>query len=250
MKSRLRPLLLLSTLKSWKPRWGSRQTYDFALCEESSLQYYCGFSRQMYLFFSSSFDKDFMSKGLDEGRHLKKKKRKCIPVHAIASQLDGNVLTSLPAFHSLTGSDTTSFLVGHSKKICWNICKANHQLLPLLGWGDLTAQARADAEQFICNLYKVDTTRSVNITRSILFAQSRTPEILPPTKDSLSFHIKRAHYQASVWYQTDRQQPVLSLPETTGWKIENGNFIPTLMSLSSAPESFITLITCSCTTQL
>jgi hypothetical protein len=175
------------------------------------------------------------------------KKQKHIPIHTIAAELV-NMLSSLPAFHSLTGSDTTSFLAGHTKKSCWNAFKEHHGLLSSLGKGDLTDQACSDAEAFICKVYKVDA-ESVDHARSVLFAQARPLGTLPPTHDALSFHIKRAHYQAAVWQQADRQHPALSPPETLGWRIENGKLVPTLTTLPSVPESCVALIFCSCTTQ-
>ena len=47
------------------------------------------------------------------------KHRKYYPVHSIVEGLDMSPLAiaeSLPAFHSLTGCDTTSYICGHSKK--------------------------------------------------------------------------------------------------------------------------------------
>ena len=65
----------------------------------------------------------------------------------------------------------------------------------------------------------------------------------------LHFHIKRSHYQASLWRQADKQHPELPPPETMGWTIQSRALVPTLISLPSLPESCIELITCKCTTQ-
>lgn len=46
------------------------------------------------------------------------KTSKYIPVHSVAGQFDNNILSSLPAFRWLTGSDTTFSLAGHTKKLC------------------------------------------------------------------------------------------------------------------------------------
>ena len=83
------------------------------------------------------------------------KYRKCIPIHTSAAQIDDNVLNSLLAFHSLTGSDTTYFLAGHSKKTCWKVFNDNHNLLKNLGDGELSDQTANDAEVFICKVYNV-----------------------------------------------------------------------------------------------
>lgn len=77
------------------------------------------------------------------------KKPKYIPIHLMAAQFDAHVLSSLPAFHSLTGCDTTSFLAGHTKKSYWNVYNENHDLLSNLGKADLNDQTSAAAEAFI-----------------------------------------------------------------------------------------------------
>lgn len=82
------------------------------------------------------------------------KKPKYIPIHFVTAKFDAHILSGLPAFHSLTESDTTSFLAGHSKKSCWNVYKDNHDLLSNLGKGNLSDQTSAAAETFICKVYK------------------------------------------------------------------------------------------------
>ena len=172
-----------------------------------------------------------------------------IPIHLVAAQFDAHVLSSLPAFHSLTGCDTTSFLAGHTKKSCWNVYNENHHLLSNLGKGDLNDQTCAAAAAFICKVYKVHATISVDSARSTLFAQAHLLETLPPTHDALSFHIKQSHYQASVWRQADKQRPELPPSETMGWTIQSGALVPTLISMPSLSESCIELFTCKCTTK-
>ena len=67
------------------------------------------------------------------------KKRKYIPVREIATQLSSvpALLESIPAFHALTGSDTTSFVSGHSKKSARKVFKKHSELLRNLGEGEL-----------------------------------------------------------------------------------------------------------------
>ena len=54
------------------------------------------------------------------------------------------------------------------------------------------------------------------------------PEILPPTNDALSFHIKQANCQAAVWQQCHLQHPQPLLPETMGWRLEDSVFVSVL----------------------
>ena len=44
-----------------------------------------------------------------------------VPVHDVCQNLSNRVLKALPAFHALTGCDTTSALSGIGKKKPWNV---------------------------------------------------------------------------------------------------------------------------------
>jgi len=155
------------------------------------------------------------------------------------------------AFHALTGSDSTSYLAGHSKKSCWNVFKENHDLLQ--GLGDCTGlneQMIANAVAFVCKLYDSQSvTTSVNQLRSNMFIKGLSIEKLPPTQDALSHHIMRSHYQASVWQQTCLQRPHLPPPETMGWALEEGALVPLLTSLPPVPKACEELISCGFFTQ-
>lgn len=65
------------------------------------------------------------------------KERKYVPVHAVVEQLqmEPQVLELLPGFHALTGSNSTSYIVGHSKKTCWEVFIEYSHLLSGLGKG-------------------------------------------------------------------------------------------------------------------
>jgi len=83
------------------------------------------------------------------------KKQRYIPIHLVTAKFDNCVLSILPAFHSLTDSDTTFFLAGHTKKSCWNIFTEHYKLLSTLGKGVLYAPT--NVENFICKVYKATT---------------------------------------------------------------------------------------------
>ena len=129
------------------------------------------------------------------------KRPKYIPIHGIIEklQLSPDVLESVVAFHALTGSDTTTFFGMHSKKTCWKVFLENPLLLKNLGIGELSDETVTDAEKFVCRIYDCPNIDTTNKARSHLFIKSKATESLPPTSDALSFHIKRSHYQASVW---------------------------------------------------
>lgn len=176
------------------------------------------------------------------------KERKYVPVHSVVEQLQMEPQV-LPGFHALTGSDSTSYIAGHSKKTCWEVFIEYSHLLTGLGEGpELSDHTIQNAEQFFCKLYGVKDADNINEVRASMFVKGMTIERLPPTRDALYFHIQRSHFQALVWRQAHLQQPVLPPPETMGWKTEGNSLIPQLMSLPPVPDACEELITCACTT--
>ena len=84
------------------------------------------------------------------------KRRKFIPVHYIVDklQMDTDVLQLMPGFHALTGSDTTSYIAGHSKKTWFSVFKEHHYMLRGLGDSPtLSDETVQNAEAFICKVY-------------------------------------------------------------------------------------------------
>ena len=79
-----------------------------------------------------------------------------VPVHRLSVKLGQKLCRCLPAFHALTGCDTTSALAGVSKKKAWERLSRNkvHQdNLGLVGQSAaLDDVCRATCEAFICDL--------------------------------------------------------------------------------------------------
>lgn len=176
------------------------------------------------------------------------KKRKYIPVHTICENLpfgeDG--LESMVAFHSLTGCDSVSYIAGHSKKTSWKVFLTDHHLLLDLGRDPLTDSTIRKTEKFMCKIYGQPDLDTCDEVRAKLFCKCKTPETLPPTSDSLKFHIKRAHYQALVWRRASSKDPELPSPDGRGWSLQGGKLVPQLTSLPSVPDSCAELVSCGC----
>ena len=143
--------------------------------------------------------------------------------------MNHEVLEMLPGFHALTGSDTTSYLAGHSKKTCQEVFKLHHSLLRGLGDSSvLSDKTIKDAEEFVCKVYGSVTAGSSNDVRVSMFVKGMTSDKLPPTSDALLHHI------------------VLPPPETMGWKMEATSLlIPELCSLPPVPKACEELISCN-----
>ena len=179
------------------------------------------------------------------------KQRKYVPVHNIIEhlQMEAHTLEMLPGFHALTGSDTTSYLAGHTKKTCWGVFVQHADLLRGLGVGPvLSDRVLQDAESFFCKIYGANNTDNIDGVRASMFVKGMTIEQLPPTRDALYLHIRRSHYQTLVWRQAHLQYPILPQPEIMGWKMEGHYLVPKLTSLPPVPDACQELITCTCTT--
>ena len=129
-----------------------------------------------------------------------------IPAHKIAADVGPLMCKGLPAFHALTGCDSTSALSRVGKKKAWKIIvnsKVHQQHLVCVGLSpDVDSVTARKAEAFICSLYNVSNRipTSADEARYVLY--------------SLLQHIKRANYQAYVWRKA--LVPLQDLPTLAG----------------------------------
>ena len=54
------------------------------------------------------------------------------------------------------------------------------------------------SETFVCRIYNLHRTDSIDAARHLLFSKTGNPEY-GPTSDALRFHLTRVHYQAMIW---------------------------------------------------
>ena len=90
---------------------------------------------------------------------------------------------------------------------------------------------------------------SVNELRCSLFPQGRIePEKLPPAKDTLIQHIRRAHDQASVWTSSLKAYQQLDSPLQNGWQIDtDGRHLkPILTTIEPVPKTCVAIVSCGC----
>ena len=118
-----------------------------------------------------------------------------------------------------------------------------------LGIGELSQETIASAEKFVCRLYNVRRTDTVDSACHIMFSTTKKPEHIQPTSDAFYFHLLRVHYQNMIWRNS--HIPTSNLPEliTMGWKREDGSHKPILMSKSPIPDSCLLMMSCSCKKQ-
>lgn len=175
------------------------------------------------------------------------KKPRHIPIHTVRESLRGQVpnIENVLSFHAITGCDTISYFVGHGKKTSWKAFLEQPAPLDGIGLGELTETTIQSAEKFIFCVYDTNDV-SCNDARATLFSRCQGPEALPPTSDAAQWHIKRAHYQALVWRQAYKTNPILPPIEEMGWSVINGRLEPKLMSVAAIPKSCSLMVTCRC----
>ncbi|KAK5642536.1 hypothetical protein RI129_008703 [Pyrocoelia pectoralis] len=163
--------------------------------------------------------------------------------------MNNSIAKCLPAFHALTGCDTTSQFSGLGKKTCWRVFLTNYKLLEQFGFErDLSEDVLKDIVKFVIRLYTTcDDIGCINSLRGIL-ASSKSINKLPPTLDSLRQHCLRAHYQTKIWLNSNvpRLERILPDLESSGWKFVDGKVEAILTTSPVLPEDTSVLSTCNC----
>ena len=131
------------------------------------------------------------------------KRFKYIAIHELHHSLGPRKAITLPFFHAFTGCDTVSYFHSKGKKTCWKIWnlldEATTSFEALLK-NPMTFEAHMPTiERFVVLLYdRASADMDVNAARRILFAQKgREIDKIPPTRDALVLHTKRAIIQTS-----------------------------------------------------
>lgn len=179
-----------------------------------------------------------------------------IAVHEIADTLGPLKSAALPVFHAITGCDTTSSFAGKGKKTAWDTWTNNPDITAAFLEISSCPSSISDfcfsvIERFVVKLYdRTTNSQNVNLTRKQLFAQKgRTLESIPPTRDALLQHVKRAAYQSGyVWSQCLVVKPTLPNPSEWGWSLINDVWQPLWITQSVADGFCQELLRCGCKT--
>ena len=89
---------------------------------------------------------------------------------------------------------------------------------------------------------------TVNAARREIFCQrSQALEKLPPTKNALLQHFKRAIYQAGIWTTCQVTHQTIPSPTTYGWKDSNNEWQPHWITIPEVSKACQELVKCACT---
>ena len=145
-----------------------------------------------------------------------------IDINRISEALGEKVSKALIGLHCFTGCDSVSAFKGKGKAKPMKIMTENPEFQDLFcsigqGW-DLDSVDLQLVEKFVCRLYGKEQTESVNVARYEIFqAKFKTDTALPPNRDSLVCHTKRANYQAAIHRRSLLSKINAPSPTSSGW---------------------------------
>ena len=177
-------------------------------------------------------------------------------INAICASLGEPQSRALPVFHSFSGCDTISSFNGKGKKSVWQAWQAYDDVTETFVYlaGHSFQLLDADDHHFLklerltVILYdKTSPLSSVNEARMELFChKNRAMDKLPPTKDALLQHTRRAVYQAGVWTMSTQTHLVVPSPQDFAWTKVSESWVPVWMTIPEVSRSCSELVKCSC----
>ncbi|CAC5416585.1 unnamed protein product [Mytilus coruscus] len=141
-------------------------------------------------------------------------KCRLLNMQSMCAKLGENVCRALPGFHAFTGCDSVSALSGKGKS------KAFGVLTRSVEFSEGLSRLGETFEEIHCHL-------------------------LPPTKDAMLKHMKRANFQAKIWKSALEHNTVPS-PNNHGWIVKNNLISINWLDLPPALDALLILISCSC----
>ena len=151
---------------------------------------------------------------------------------------------SLLAFHTIIGCGTTSQFAGIGKQSALKIFDSSSKLIEHLSEHCPPEESvLVDAEAFVCQLYNHGRDEvDIDEERAAAFRKvKKNLDSLPPTKDALHLHMRRANFQCMIWKKAKEPRPSLSSSEGNGWFYKEGVLKPKLMNQEEVSASCLQL---------
>ena len=121
-----------------------------------------------------------------------------VPVHDVAKNLSEDVLVNFPAYHALSGCDSTSLFKFHTKNSTWRTFLLDAKLLNDIGTLPLKENALDSAENFVVRIYNSKLPKhqqsdctTVDELRAHALLLLKDVIRLSPTSANLHYHIMR-----------------------------------------------------------
>lgn len=167
-----------------------------------------------------------------------------ISVAQLTAQMPANVVKNVLPLHALTGCDSTSSLFRISKKKALAVMSSEEFDLAEFGgceWEPLDTETINEAERFIAHLYGEFDDVSAARYRLLATKTLSSEAQLPPSKNSLTYHIRRAAFQVSLWKMSLIPMISSESPKDHGW---NEELKPIMCDES--PNTQLMLTSCKC----
>lgn len=181
-----------------------------------------------------------------------------IPIHKICELLGPERSEALPVFHALTGCDYTSFLRNIGKKTAWKTWQDMPEMTQTFikiknNPESVTIQSPEMTElqiYFIANYSKNCAVSDINEARQHMFTTGlKTLESIPPTKNALFQHVKRAMLTCGfMWKMCLEKSPNIPNPKHWGWEWNNRVecWVPYWTDLPDVSKGCSLLVKCGC----
>ena len=156
-------------------------------------------------------------------------KRRILSVFLISENIGKEMSDALPALHVVSGCDSTSSVNGIGKQRMYKVVKSADRFKAALVQMEDTFNLDMDhflaLQEMIAQCYSIKGCDSINDARYRKFCtKAKVPEShkLPPTKDELLLHCKRANYVTCIWKSALTATVNPPHPSGYGWLEANG----------------------------
>ena len=156
-----------------------------------------------------------------------KKEHRTISLKSLALTLGESRCHALPFFHALTGSDTTSAFKSIGKKKAYEALRAypsaettlaHFHFHPFQELNEEDAKFKIIQRLVILMYSRTSSDMEVNVARMHLYSSSQNIEHIPPTSNSLLFHVRRSIYQCGIWSKCLLACQSRPSPQNYGWE--------------------------------
>ena len=182
-----------------------------------------------------------------------------IPAHVIARDLGPSKAKALPAFHALTGCDTTSSFFNKGKKTAWSVWQSLPELTlaleqfscPYINIETVRVHTKI-LEKFVVKLYGVNEKEITGVDaarHSLVLSKGKDSEHIPPSSDALHQYFLRVAYQSGhVWGNALNKSPTPVSPTDWGWQHESPDSVPTqdFTTLPIISKNMPEIVGCHC----
>ncbi|KAG1675715.1 hypothetical protein GQR58_014542 [Nymphon striatum] len=166
-----------------------------------------------------------------------------VNIESICAKIGTEACAILPAYHSITGCDTTSFPFGIGKLKPWKKMIKLKCYSLLNNFGSTLASIgflSRSKEFFRTVMYGGNKDECYIDTRIRMYERQKVKSSsgIIPDENSTTQHLKRSCFQAYIWHQCTQQMiDYPPLNKTWGWKEEEVGIVPVWYTCSQFPPN-------------